>query len=514
MKSLVPQYDSLSDVYPDLSAQDDTALSVRRRFLKLTNTFQQEFGHKPSFVARSPGRVNIIGEHIDYSMYSVLPAGIGSDVLIAVRVLPKAQDSLFSIKMANGDMQKYPRREITIGQSGLVEIDSDQHSWTNYILAGLRGSLPYLRGRLGSSFTPNDMEILVDGNIPPGGGQSSSAAFICASILSVMGANNYSISRDDLLELAVVSERAVGVFSGGMDQAASIFAERDCLIHCNFFPKFSTERISFPDSGCVFLIAQSFVTSEKAVTAPVHYNLRVLECTLAAVVLAKICDINLEKDESPLGYCLRNLQEQIMKKSGQASDSPETQLSSMIDIVNARLTMTSYTREEIAYLLQIPTEELDRRYISQVNVRAEFFKLRQRALHVLEEARRVDRFRNTLTNCGDLNRERLLYLGELMNQTQASCKTLYECSCPEIDQICSISRSSGAYGARLTGAGWGGGTVHIVPQDKVSAVINALRTEYYLKKVPGLSQEKLRTAISIFKPGQGSSLIGISALES
>lgn len=99
-----------------------------------------------------------------------------------------------------------------------------------------------------------------------------------------------------------------------------------------------------------------------------------------------------------------------------------------------------------------------------------------------------------------------------MNSTQESCAKVYECSCPEIDDICSIARNAGAYGSRLTGAGWGGCTVHLVPQDKVEAVLDALKRDYYFKKFPDMSEETLKEAIVISKPGQGSSVIRGKAL--
>jgi galactokinase len=86
----------------------------------------------------------------------------------------------------------------------------------NYFKAGLVGALKVLRkGAADGSFAPASMEVLVDGNVPPGGGISSSAAFVCSSALAVMKANNHDVSKQDLLDLAVVSERAVGVYSGG-----------------------------------------------------------------------------------------------------------------------------------------------------------------------------------------------------------------------------------------------------------------------------------------------------------
>ena len=96
-----------------------------------------------------------------------------------------------------------------------MEIDATRHEWVNYFKAGLRGALKFLRERNGAGFKLASLEILVDGNVPPGGGISSSAAFVCASALAVMKANGHNVSKQDLLDLAVVSERAVGVYSGG-----------------------------------------------------------------------------------------------------------------------------------------------------------------------------------------------------------------------------------------------------------------------------------------------------------
>ena len=69
-----------------------------------------------------------------------------------------------------------------------------------------------------------------------------------------------------------------------------------------------------------FMVAQSFVTSNKAETAPRHYNLRVAECTLAAVILAQKHNITLQKDSSSLGYSLRNLHHELMRQDGRQDD--------------------------------------------------------------------------------------------------------------------------------------------------------------------------------------------------
>jgi len=66
-----------------------------------------------------------------------------------------------------------------------------------------------------------------------------------------------------------------------------------------------------------------------------------------------------------------------------------------------------------------------------------------------------------------------------MNESQYSCRELYECSCPEIDEITSIAIKKGALGSRLTGAGWGGCTVSLVEESKCEEFIQGMIKDYY-----------------------------------
>lgn len=503
MGKAVPRLTSLDEVY---SNSTTGALPEQKaRFKHLIDAFTKENGVKPDFVARSPGRVNIIGEHIDYSLYNVLPAAVTVDVLVAVKV--KDSSSETTIKVANTNDTKYPTAEFHVPQEGDVHIG--EHDWSNYFKAGLRGSIEVLRKEHGKDFKPKSMDVMIDGNVPAGGGLSSSAAFVCASALAVMAANDYEVSKQDLLDLCIVSERSVGVYSGGMDQAASIFSDKGFLLYCRFFPEFSAEDVPVPtaDPEITFLIAQSFVVSDKAVSAARQYNLRVVEVTLAAVVLAKLHEISLNPDSSSLGFSIRNFQEELLKKLGKSDLAEAEQLDYMIDVVKSKLTAESYSRASVAEILEVDVARLEKAYFSKFKVEGDTFKLRQRATHVVEEARRVVSFKDTLSaHAGQkLTPDELRTLGDLMNKTQDSCRDVYECSCPEIDDICKIARANGALGSRLTGAGWGGCTVHLVPQDKVETVTEALNNEYYQKQ--GISKEKLQDAIVISKPGQGSSLI-------
>ena len=76
---------------------DSRGLASNARAKSLASVFLAKYGAPPAFVARAPGRVNLIGEHIDYCGYSVLPMAIAQDVAMAV--LPVAGDG--SVVLAN-----------------------------------------------------------------------------------------------------------------------------------------------------------------------------------------------------------------------------------------------------------------------------------------------------------------------------------------------------------------------------------------------------------------------------
>ncbi|KAF2024182.1 galactokinase [Setomelanomma holmii] len=510
----VPTATSLSDIYPEDAVPVET-----KRWTSLLARFQNLYGKQPDFVARSPGRVNIIGEHIDYSLYEVLPMAITADFVMAVAVRPASEKP--RIRIANLNSQKFPTREFDIPE-GEIPIDASEHEWTNYFKSGLKGVSQLLQKKRGK-FTSIGMDIVCDGTVPSGGGLSSSASVVCTSSLAVLAANGVDkVDKKELCELAIVSERAVGVNSGGMDQAASVFSLRGSALYVSFKPSLDFTNIEFPhtDPEMTFVTAQSFVAADKHVTAPVCYNLRVVECTLAAVFLAKAFGLKKElpKDSSPLGVSLRGFHDTYFEEKEGVSDNTkvsvsdfETQLTKLVQHTEDYLPQEQgYTRGDICGLLGISEDELNKRYMSKFPVRAERFMLRQRALHVFTEALRVIKFRSLLSSPPSNGKELIQSLGDLMNQTQDSCRDIYNCSCPELDELCDLARAAGSAGSRLTGAGWGGCSVHLVPKNKVEAVKKAWKEKYYRKKFPDITEEKLAHAVVVSKPGSGSVLFKVT----
>lgn len=308
-----------------------------------------------------------------------------------------------------------------------------------------------------------------------------------------------------------------------MDQSASVLSERGSALYVSFSPQLEARPVKIPPTNpeLCFLIAQSFITANKYVTGPIHYNLRVVEVTLAAEYLNAVLNpagTKLPADGGPLGVSLQGFHNTYFRLANASEGlTKEEELKKLVALTKETLTQEEgYTREEIAKVLNITVQQVEEHFTTKIPVRAERFKLRQRALHVFSEALRVLEFLTLLerpphTGASDdttaFNKE----LGQIMNVTQDSCRELYENSCPENDRICQIALAAGAYGSRQTGAGWGGCSVHLVPVNKVQSVKAALEKEYYANM--DLTAEQKEEALVVSLPAGGSALYIVSDKE-
>ncbi|KAJ1719132.1 galactokinase, partial [Coemansia biformis] len=236
MAAPAPTVRDLADIYSlDVGAQE-------RRHAQLSRAFADMYGAAPDIVARAPGRVNLIGEHIDYCGFPVFPMAIAPDTLVAVRT-----NGTNRIRVANVDSAKYPAREFSC-PGDIFEIDSTIHEWSNYFKCGYRGVLEHA-GRSDAK----GLDVLVDGAVPAGGGLSSSAAFVCATQLAVQRANGLELSQTELATVAAAAERYVGVNSGGMDQTASIMGQRGSALFIEFHPALRAVPVAFPKTDTPFV---------------------------------------------------------------------------------------------------------------------------------------------------------------------------------------------------------------------------------------------------------------------
>jgi len=433
------------------------------------NKFIQQFGSSPSYYIRVPGRVNIIGEHIDYCGYGVLPMAIQPQILLTV-----GKSSQSRLRLVNIDSEKYPSFEKTLNED--INIDQSHPYWWNYFLCGLKGALQEI------SDLPDNLglDCIVDGSIPAASGLSSSSAVVVSAALALLSIaeklKHHEPSK--LAELCAKAERFIGTQGGGMDQAIEILAVEGKAQYIQFNP-IRTTLVELPSEAC-FVIANSLTESNKA--AGSEFNQRVVECRLAAKILAKKLDVDHWK----------NIVRLIDVQTAMSCS-----LTLMMDWVDQHLHQAPYTKEEITDLLDLTNEELHSSVLTANTKHLQSFKLYQRAYHVFSEAHRVEEYQRICATSKSLED-----LGQLMYQSHKSCSQLYECSHSNLDLLVKLSQEAGAYGARLTGAGWGGCIVALVPQTRVSDYMEFLKSHYY-KDVQKAKELDVKSYLFQTKPGPG-----------
>ncbi|GCC37163.1 N-acetylgalactosamine kinase isoform X1 [Chiloscyllium punctatum] len=421
--------------------QEPVLVADSERFTKLKDAFISKYGAPPAFYARAPGRVNLIGEHIDYCGYAVLPMALEQDILAAVT---PTQTNLIQLANTNPVYLDY---HVHISE---IHIETAKPQWHHYFLCGFKGIQEHF------DIIASGMNCVVDGTVPPSSGLSSSSALVCCAGLVTMVANQKVLSKVEIAEICAKCERYIGTEGGGMDQSISFLAEKGMAKLIEFNPLRAT-NVKLP-KGAVFVIANSCIEMNKAATA--HYNIRVVECRLATKILAKGKGVKWEN----------------LLKLGDLQTELGVSLETMISNVEQILHPEPYSREEVCQHLGISQEELCSTILSQNTQHVTTFKLYQRAKHVYTEARRVLQFKRI---CDEAPANALQLLGELMNQSHTSCRDMYECSCPELDQLVDICIQSGAIGSRLTGAGWGGCTVSMVPTNNLNSFLMKVQEVYY-----------------------------------
>jgi galactokinase len=229
--------------------------------------FADVFGGEPEFEVRAPGRVNLIGEHIDYAGLPVLPMAIDRQVRLLVRRRRDARAVLVDAHAA------YGRREFVIEPTIPGYAPGD---WGNYPKAALQGL-----ARAGRD--PGGFEALVDSDLPPAAGLSSSSALVVAVALAGLASAGRELDRLPLAELLAEAEHYVGARGGGMDQAAILAGRPGHALRIGFGP-LSVRELQLPPAWR-FVVAHSLASAEKSGAAREAYNERrgAVEAAAAAV---------------------------------------------------------------------------------------------------------------------------------------------------------------------------------------------------------------------------------------
>jgi galactokinase len=232
----------------------------------IESAFLEKVGRRTDrLVVRSPGRVNLIGEHTDYNEGFVLPASVDKAIIFVVSPRKDEICHFHAVDLKD-------EHSVSIDQ-----IERTRKGWPNYLL----GVIEEMK-ELG--LTVPGCDVVFGGDIPIGAGMSSSAAVECGFAFALNRLFDFGISRMDLVKLGQRSEnKFVGLNCGIMDQFVNIFGEDqkvlkiDCRsLDYQFFP---FERRDLAIVLCETEVKRSLASSE--------YNVRRQQCETGVKTLRK-----------------------------------------------------------------------------------------------------------------------------------------------------------------------------------------------------------------------------------
>ncbi len=346
--------------------------------------FRNRFDTPPAFAVRAPGRVNLIGEHTDYNDGFVLPMAIDRAVWIALRPRPDRCVKVFSIDFHSE------------AEFDLDDLKKTSSGWQEYLKA-----TAWALGEAGYSL--NGWEGVLLGDVPIGGGLSSSAAMEMAAARAFCALAGYDW---DAPRMALLGQRAenewIGMKCGIMDQMISAAgkANHAMLLDCR---SLEISLVSLPPETSV--VVMDTATRRELVDSA--YNERRSQCQQAA----QFFGVPALRDVSLAQF---------------------NQLQDKLDPL-----------------------------------------VRRRARHIITENER------TLLAAQALRSGDAVHMGKLMIASHISLRDDYEVSRLELDRMVEIALGQeGCYGARMTGAGFGGCAVALIRSNAAESFVHHIHSAY------------------------------------
>lgn len=379
------------------------ALSAQEGRKLAGELFEETFGYQPLDVWSAPGRVNVIGEHVDYNGGPCLPIALPHRAFIAYA--PR-EDRLLRLV---SPQTREAVDELDLDKVAPRGCEGEVIGWASY-LSGVAWALEK------AGYGPiHGFDAALYSCVPRGGGLSSSAALECAMAVAIDEAEDLGLAgplsapndkgRAILVECARRAENEIaGANTGGLDQTASLRCEEGhaLALDCR---DMSVEHIPFDleSQGLALLVIDTRAAHS---LADGQYGQRRADCEEAARQLG---------------------------------------VEQLVEVED----------------LQGASEALDDE------------RLRKRMRHVVSEIARTRALIDLLKE-GPLEGSRVQVVGALMNDSHDSLRDDYEVSCTELDVAVDAARGAGAYGARMTGGGFGGSAIALVDRERVEETAQAV----------------------------------------
>jgi galactokinase len=391
---------------------------------RVVETHRHVFGAEPEGVWSAPGRVNLIGEHTDYNDGLVLPIALPQRTDAACS--PRADDLLRVWSVQTHELVEVQLADVGPGRP---------EGWAAYlagVLWALRDAGHQVRG----------LDVTVDSAVPVGTGLSSSAALECAlgaaaSDLFDLGLLSDDAGRAALAAACVRAENEVaGAPTGGMDQSAALLCRADnaLLLDCR---SGATEQVPFD------LVGPGPRTHSGQLVDP---------GTGGRTSSDQLVDPGTGGGGTASGHVLlvTDTRAEHSLNDGQYGERRSA-------------------CQRAAAELGVPSlREVDPRDLDGTLARLSDDLLRRRTRHVVTE---IERVRATVAalHAGDLAE-----VGQLFDTSHASLRDDYEVSCAELDVSVAAACGAGALGARMTGGGFGGSSIALLPAAAVDDAKRAI----------------------------------------
>jgi galactokinase len=306
--------------------------------------FISRFGGDP-IIVKSPGRINIIGEHTDYNNGFVLPAAIDKAAYIAMSLREDTEIHL----VAHDLNESFSTRIEDLKPTGDI-------SWPNYIL----GSAAQFQ-KNGLALRGFNAVLLSD--VPIGAGLSSSAAIECATVFALNELLGTNLTRLNMLGMAQKAEHEyAGVMCGIMDQFASMMGKKDHVIRLDC-QSLEYQYAPLKLEGYKIVL---FNTNVKHSLASSEYNTRRNECTQAVDWVRQFepsVQSLREVTERMLDQYVKPHNELIDKRSRFVVQEVERLLNGCLDLGNGDIQALGkkmfLTHEGLSKMYEVSCRELD-----------------------------------------------------------------------------------------------------------------------------------------------------------
>ncbi len=474
----------------------------RTRLLHTVELFMECYGKDGEVaVIRAPGRINLMGRHVDHRGGCVNLTAIDREHIMVARpridTLVRAHnldaDTFEDLEFSVDDLLRQVRldqwRDFVDSEAVLKMVSDLQGNWGNYLKA------PMLR--LQEKFKDrriHGVDCVVSGDIPMAAGLSSSSALVVAMGEALVLSNGLDVTPNDLVYLCGEGEWFVGTRGGSADHAAVKLSQFGQVVTVGFFPFAIRGYVPFPD-GYSLIIANSRIQARKAAGAREAFNERVASYELAVHWVRKMFPnyaplINHLRDISPDVLGIRSADVYRILLDVPESVSAEGLRNAIGAEAFARITMMHSPRDyyPLRARLLFGISECER---SKMLHRLLLEKDMERfgwMMNVSHNGDRVagpdgapyvppmdDEYINA--RICDLQSEDpdRVFAGQLYAQPGS-----YACSIPQIDRMVDIALdSAGILGAQISGAGLGGCMMVLAKSDASEQFVERLNRGYY-----------------------------------